>query len=803
MSDVMEITTEEFSQIQNQLVDLRTKQFEYEESDKRQKAEIQKLQKKNKEIELDCKKLQYVVQKSQDKSTFKKFAEENASYKKDKQNLIAEHEEQTNALKENAKLMFTAQQELQLKHDEILKEKERLEKKIVEMKKQDTQQQTNIDSTILDELKTELEKNQKGIEFIEKISSEIFLKELVNKLFEKEEVEDKKEDEDDEDDSIEKMKEKFEKIWNKEIIEGKNNVELKKIENSIQFSKPDEDLIINISNLEEKLEKKQEEIQKITENYETQINIWIEKNKDNKEKILNLNKEIDELKENNKKLKESQMNELKEKEKEIENLKKEIEKIQIDRDNILSSLLKLQEERVDFVKDSDQQQKKIYNTQQVMKDMSMKLKESLDESNQKQNEIDQLKVKLTELEPIIEKGKNFDSLNKSHSQEVSKNNSLSDENEQMKIEIEDYQKKINFLDEDNKKKNTKIKIHIDTINDINNKLTKILSEKDQVLQKMKMMELEFDDVSKKNEKKIEKLEKVVKNTDDLYQSYIELFSKSILISVELSVNNENVNCLNLELQNINEKMKNIKIEKETFKEKYEKSEQRIKDLKVEFTSRSKMKEKQLKELKSLLIEKQKEEENNTTITPSNSNNNLMKQSNSNTNIMSGNSLNTPKRIHSRENSFNNMKSISSGSDDNTSLVNDLETSQIMKENNQLLIRVGELQTIKWKMEERLRVLSISIEQLKEDVEKKKQIITYYMQKEKLGRLTPEQEKNKKEMMQKSKKMDPKILQESFNQMQQVMEETILQNIQLQSHIKTLGSEIQRLLNENKKLQESK
>ena len=332
---------------------------------------------------------------------------------------------------------------------------------------------------------------------------------------------------------------------------------------------------------------------------------------------------------------------------------------------------------------------------------------------------------------------------------------------------------------------------------------------------MKTISNDYEDVISKNEKKIEKLEKIVQNSDNLYHSYIELFSKSILISFELRLNNENLIILRNELKEEKEKIFNILKEKNEFKDQFEKSEQRIKDLKVEFTSRTKMKEKQLKELKSILIEKQKEEENQSNLNLNQNHNHNGNNGNYNSsnggggvsfrvnshNNGGGNNDLSPnlKRIHSRENSFN--KSISSGSDDNTSLVNDLETSQIMKENNQLLIRVGELQTIKWKMEERLRVLSISIEQLKEDVEKKKQIIQYYMQKEKLGRLTPEQEMNKQTMLQKNKKMDPKILQESFNQMQQVMEETILQNIQLQSHIKTLGSEIQRLLNENKKLQE--
>jgi prolyl oligopeptidase PreP (S9A serine peptidase family) len=312
---------------------------------------------------------------------------------------------------------------------------------------------------------------------------------------------------------------------------------------------------------------------------------------------------------------------------------------------------------------------------------------------------------------------------------------------------------------------------------------------------MKTMETEHQEIIEKNEKKIERLELFVEKSNNLHHSYVELFSKSILISVEARVNNERLKLLLEEFSKEKKKLEEISKEKESFKEQLEESEQRIKDMKVEFTSRTKMTEKQLKELKSLLAERQKEEESPKS--PRKSLSNSRRSSLDKPSPMNENNEN-----HNSPRNERFQRSLSSGeSDDNTSLVNDLETSTLIKENNALLIRLGELQTIKWKMEERLRVLSISAEQLKEDVEKKKHIITYYMQKEKLGRLTPEQEKNKAIMLQKSKKMDPKVLQESFNQMQQVMEETILQNIQLQSHVKTLGGEIQRLLNENKKLQE--
>jgi chromosome segregation ATPase len=216
------------------------------------------------------------------------------------------------------------------------------------------------------------------------------------------------------------------------------------------------------------------------ETVESQMDIWIKKNKDNKEKIQTLKQEIKELKESGKETVDNLNEELKKKKEENESIQKKLENVQKDSDNILASLLKLQEERVDFFKDSDQQQKKMFNTQQVMKDMSMKLKESLEEVNSKSSEIEALKQKLNDVEPLIEKGKNFDQLKQLHASEMNKTNNLSEENQQMKIELEDHKKTIKFLDEDNKKKNTKIKVHIDTINDINNKLTKILSEKDQV-----------------------------------------------------------------------------------------------------------------------------------------------------------------------------------------------------------------------------------------------------------------------------------------------------------------------------------
>eukprot|EP01027_Heterolobosea_sp_BB2_P001541 GEZU01002333.1.p1 GENE.GEZU01002333.1~~GEZU01002333.1.p1 ORF type:complete len:206 (+),score=67.57 GEZU01002333.1:2-619(+) len=103
--------------------------------------------------------------------------------------------------------------------------------------------------------------------------------------------------------------------------------------------------------------------------------------------------------------------------------------------------------------------------------------------------------------------------------------------------------------------------------------------------------------------------------------------------------------------------------------------------------------------------------------------------------------------------------------------------------------------------------------LHEELEKKTKIVQYYMQREKVGRIGVDSEKEKIERAKKQSTTsfmgslfaakpavaNPDVSAEMAQKMQKVMEETLLHNIQLQTDIATLGNEISRLMDENKAL----
>jgi len=362
-----------------------------------------------------------------------------------------------------------------------------------------------------------------------------------------------------------------------------------------------------------------------------------------------------------------------------------------------------------------------------------------------------------------------------------------------------------------------------------------LSERDMWIQKHKELSAKVKDFDSKYSLTEKTLLNQKKLFEGLSSEYVKIFVKSVFLSVQVRVETVELQQQLTKNLQISEDLGRLQVSAADLQKRVDGYEQRIADVHVQFQSKLKVKDKQIKELQVMLEVKEHEESNKSKQDIS-----AINMSMNSDNSVSPREFNNNNGTHSPKPSMGNMKSpmvaasnsgdkvsggisgsnlkrkssigggSSNGSADNTSKMSnlDVDTNEIMKENNILLGRVGELQTSRWKLEEKLAFLSDNVNQLRDELDKKKAIIHYYMQREKLGRLTPEQESNKAKMNLKgntfvsqilSGKVDPKILAESYVKMQQVMEETILQNIASQNNIKLLGEDVARLMDEIKKL----
>lgn len=143
---------------------------------------------------------------------------------------------------------------------------------------------------------------------------------------------------------------------------------------------------------------------------------------------------------------------------------------------------------------------------------------------------------------------------------------------------------------------------------------------------------------------------------------------------------------------------------------------------------------------------------------------------------------------------------------------DLPSGEVLQEEmNQLIQMLTTLQMEKEHLELKVRELTDSVDHLKQDVAQKELVIHKHILETKVeGRSTPEMEN---ERIKKAKKLNGNFLKvlgnrkiesitlEGYQKMETILQETILKNIQLQSDVQALGEEINRLLEENKKLKQ--
>jgi len=133
-----------------------------------------------------------------------------------------------------------------------------------------------------------------------------------------------------------------------------------------------------------------------------------------------------------------------------------------------------------------------------------------------------------------------------------------------------------------------------------------------------------------------------------------------------------------------------------------------------------------------------------------------------------------------------------------------------RDNEVLLKKVSELQSLKWHADEKLRFLEENIVLLNEDIDKKSLIIKHHIlaKLKPTGRQTPQMEQHKgmlnqlhrsAKVREKEREQQLKSNPQIYQQMEAAMEETILKNLQLQNDLDILGNEIMTLNNQNKNL----
>lgn len=286
---------------------------------------------------------------------------------------------------------------------------------------------------------------------------------------------------------------------------------------------------------------------------------------------------------------------------------------------------------------------------------------------------------------------------------------------------------------------------------------------------------------------------------------IHLFTQNCLMKVQTRIESQELGIISARLLQAEQLYQTKRKEVNSLRAENKQLLQRVADAKVQAQLTNKKLQKQVKELKSMLKREKKLREKLE-----------MGGVDSSSNRLSVEIPPSPSKSFSSSSRKSESDFSTSQTGDTTSINEDKEVLQ--KENNILLQRVAELQTWKWRLEEKVRLLTEQNYRIGDELEKKAKIIQHFtLQNVKLGlgRSTPEFDIAKSELARKGEKKgsfmgslfgkqksvpQSKVSVDAFNKMQQVMEEALLHNIQLQNDIRTLGNEIARLLHVQKQMQ---
>jgi hypothetical protein len=810
----MTITTNEFNQMQEQLLTVKQQLYEGKQREQKLQTEVARLKK----IEQEYQKLNG-GSKDKEKPSTKIEVEQ---LKRTIEVMNNEHREQNEALRNNLQHMYKQHSEMQQEMDIIKGEKDRLEGRIVELKKCELEhvQFRERVKTLLNEHstnsidRTQMQESQDtSTQVPNKILTDT-IRSIYEQLFPDEnQVQNK---------SIE-----FEQ--NGEGVEAQDNagtnMENKNSEqvvsNVVIPPSLDQDLLNNISRLEQQIREQQKKFETEKDNLEQQLQVWKEKTRMKQERVQDVEQERQEVEKELASLKNietdlrSNKSQLEDK---IISYQQQIEKLRSENESVMSKLAEREQERRNLMQQIEELNLKQEKMSGLMAGSQRQLTSANEMREQFRREVVEANRKIKQLEPLVEKANKLDQLEKVYQTLVEQNATLQKQYQELQTQEITSRNARDSLHEQLKKMEAKSKT-------LQRDIDRLVQEKQDIIDKAKDYVREMSERDTKQETTIKQLrsrvaqfERGQQNSDETVISYFTAQTLSQwaerIVSQELAV-------VTLELKEAREKITELSKLSERNAQERDELQQKLKDEKTKYLLQHKQSKQLAQELRNQVSQLQaqlKEGLDN----KKDASSDLSRQRSFDHSIeISQPTLSRVPSTVSMSSPLVDTRRLSISSDISTG-PSDLE-QQIMKENNLLIQRVADLQNAKWQLEERCRVLDENLMILKEELEKKMEIIQYYITREKVGRIAPEQERfnqahQPKGLAQsgssssggfisnffssKGSKQQITPTVDAYNHMQQVMQETLLHNIQLQKDIKTLGEEIARLLNEKNKAHES-
>lgn len=795
MSDKVTFSVTEFNTIQQELVSLKQSKYELTEQVKKCQAEITKY----KLMEKEYQKVQTVINKSKEKGIVQKLTNDVENLQKTIEMINVEHREQSEALRNNVQLMLLKNKEMNEEKDDLSKERTRLEGRIVDMKKQGKATLFHRIRFVLFVLFAQKLKDGSPLFFLgEQLLNFFFCgwnslemlhnefrrrvqqalednQALYSQIFGSGDGDEQSEQSatttDADAESHDGTNDESQSTASSETTSSStNNDTLTKRNTTADHQSADQDLLNNISRLETELASQKKHYEKEIHNLEQQIEVWKEKHK----KRLEIEQELATSHENIAKLN----SQLSDQQLLVTQLLDEREKANRDNQEIISRMSAVQEERANLLTSNDSLNQRLQN-----------LQKQLTTANQMRDKMRKDSIDLSKKISDMEKTE-----------------------ESLKSTLEQYKRYKDDLDSVTENFSTLQQNHKSSLSQLaaaqneNTRLKDTCRELDIIKQKLEQAEKKVARLTQTHSENTKQLKKLMEN-NKLYHYQLEETSKTLIHHfVESTIASWSTKVLMNDyesLQHEASKVPGLIARVETAEADSSKWQLKVKDTKTEYLLELKKNKNLVKELRSQLQSIQSEQQKGM-------------DKGSPRRVQSfqdtpSSGFDSPRAMirtahlgaHSRTSSNTSIGSPMSAMDPSSAFNSPSATSQqatleqLQKDNNILLTKIGELQQNKWNLTERVRHLEESVMLMQEDMEKKQTIIQHYTERERTGRIAPEQERFAQNMKRKQEQKTgtsstAAVNPDAYKHMQQVMQETLLHNIQLQRDIRTLGTEIARL-----------
>jgi chromosome segregation ATPase len=768
--------------------------------------------------------------KSKDKQAVQQVISESEQLKRTIEVMNNEHREQNEALRNNVQHMYKQQSELQSEIDSIKGEKDRLEDRIVEMKKRELEfnqfkdrvdvllREVITDNDTVSETQDDVQEKDMSKESHHVMVTMIS---LYNQLFPNN-VHFQNVGETHSSGTLEGS-EASENTTN--VTKNQENIDGAPANAAQVTPSIDQDLLNSISRLEQQVQEQQKKFDLEKDNLEQQLQVWKEKTRMKQEKVQDVEQERQELEKELSKMKDIESDlrrNVTQLEDKIVLCQQQIEKVKSENESVMSKLAEREQERRNLM----QQVEELNLKQEKMSNLTSATQRQLTSANemreQFRKEVVEANRKIKQLEPFVEKANRFDQLEKVHQTLVEQNQTLQRQHQELQAQEITTRNARDSLNEQLKKMESKSKVLQRDIDRLAQEKQEIIEKAKDYVHEMGERDTQQESTIKQLRSRISQFERGQQKSDETVVRYFVAQTLSQwsdrTVSQELSTATQELKEVRDKVAQLTEALENTSRERDDL-------QQQLKDKRTEYLLQIKKSKQVAHELRNQVTQLQTQlrtvEAGDKKDTPS-----LVRQRS-----FDHNGGDSPRHSLTRISSIASMPStpVTNGAGDGRRLSISSDTStgpseleqQIMKENNLLVQRVADLQNAKWHFEERCRMLDENLMILKEELEKKLEIIQYYMSREKVGRIAPEQERFNQVHQPKglaqnvsssggfmsgffssskkgSKQVTPTV--DAYNHMQQVMQETLLHNIQLQKDIKTLGDEIARLLNEKREKQ---